>query len=538
MARNAQNLIDIATNILLTNEREHSTGLKNLLYDAKVAAGQRSMLFAMVNGAFKERDQLFAVADEEGLMEAVALPPSSLPSPLPKRDFTELQVVLYEALLGSRRVRGTSAIVDLVKGRKASLQKTLASRRKRGATNKYVPKVQMPRYVRVNYLLSNDVEAEKHLNSYGYNFVPTISTSSDNTVTVAKNCAQWDPVVPGLFSLPPGTSMHGDELVDSGALVLQDRSSCLTALALSPPPDARCIDTCSAPGNKTMHVASLMGANATGSISAFERSHQRYLTLERRIGLQGGEGFVKPVERDFMSVDVNSEFQDVTHILIDPSCSGSGLVASYGAGTKAELGEDENDIVATNGVDEEAVLELARAQTELILHAMKLPGATTIAYSTCSVHRTENEDVVLNVLNSNPNWECVPAVPKWPHRGLDIDEFKGFASKVCRADYEKDSTNGFFVARFEKKEKEKKKEEVAPEEVASKTAEGEVSTKKFTKAVKKMVKETGEMKVKKVRKRLAAEFKIDVKIAKKRLKEVVDASSKLEIDGKLLKRIT
>ena len=126
MARNAQNLIDIATNILLTNEREHSTGLKNLLYDAKVAAGQRSMLFAMVNGAFKERDQLFAVADEEGLMEAVALPPSSLPSPLPKRDFTELQVVLYEALLGSRRVRGTSAIVDLVKGRKASLQKTLA----------------------------------------------------------------------------------------------------------------------------------------------------------------------------------------------------------------------------------------------------------------------------------------------------------------------------------------------------------------------------------------------------------------------------
>jgi putative methyltransferase len=400
----------------------------------------------------------------------------------------------------------------------------------------------MPRYVRVNYLLSSDAEAEEHLKSYGYDFVPKFSTSSDNTVNVAKNCAQWDPVVPGLFALAPGTSMHGDELVESGALVLQDRSSCLTALALSPPPDAKCVDTCSAPGNKTMHVASLMGPNATGSVSAFERSHQRYLTLERRIGVQGGEGFVKPIERDFMSVDVNSEFQDVTHIIIDPSCSGSGLVASYGAGTKVELGEDENDIVTSNGVDEETVLELARAQTELILHAMQLPSAKTIAYSTCSVHRTENEDVVLNVLNSNPDWECVPAVPKWPHRGLDIEEFKSFASNVCRADYEKDSTNGFFVARFEKKEKDEvaKNDKVVPKDVEKDAVEDatsavDISIKKLTRAVKKMVKEAGELKVKKVRKRLAAEFKIDAKVAKKRLKEVVQASSKLEIDGKKVK---
>jgi len=424
-------------------------------------------------------------------------------------------------------VRGTSPIVDFIKSRKASLQKALASRRKRGATNTYTPKIQMPRYVRVNYLLSSDAEAQKHVESYGYKFVP--ASSSDNTITVPKNSAIWDPVVPGLFALPPGTSMHGDELVDCGALVLQDRSSCLSALALSPPPLAKCIDTCSAPGNKTMHVASLMGANSTGTVSAFERSHNRFLTLSKRIINQGGEGFVTAVERDFMSVDVASEFQDVTHIIIDPSCSGSGLVASYGAGTKVELGEDENDIVATNGVNEEAVLELARAQTELILHAMTLPSATTIAYSTCSVHRTENEDVVLNVLNSNPGWECVPAVPKWPHRGLDIDEFKNFAGKVIRADYAKDATNGFFVARFEKKS--------VTSGAAKEVVEGvvEISTKKLAKAVKKMVKEAGEIKVKKVRKRLAEDFNIDSKVAKKRLKEVIEGSKKLEIDGKVVK---
>ena len=129
-----------------------------------------------------------------------ALPAGTLTS---KRDLVELQCILYEALLGSRRVRGTSAIVTLVKGRKgkrlnkdqsdeltqpfhdslrlslcyahhfatlitANLQKVLASRRKRGATNKYVPKIQMPRYCRVNHLLCTNEEAQKVRNGRNY----------------------------------------------------------------------------------------------------------------------------------------------------------------------------------------------------------------------------------------------------------------------------------------------------------------------------------------------------------------------------------
>ena len=58
-------------------------------------------------------------------------------------------------------------------------------------------------------------------------------------------------MVPRLLLLPPRTSLHGDEMVEKGFLILQDRSSCLSALALSPPAGAHVIDTCSAPGNKT-----------------------------------------------------------------------------------------------------------------------------------------------------------------------------------------------------------------------------------------------------------------------------------------------
>jgi putative methyltransferase len=457
MARNAQALLDMASAILLTNATQKSTGLKNLLYDANIQAGQRSMLFALVNGAHKERDQLFACAEEEGFLAALPwhLQPAYDTSP----ESFDIQVVLYEALLGSRRVRGTSELVDFCKTRKKTLQMTLSERRKRGATHSYCPRIRMPRYVRVNHLRLTMEEATQHIQSFGYTQVypPPLDkskkSSNNYTSLLAPNTFMVDPYIPSLFILPPSTSFHGDPQVDAGALVLQDRSSCLTALALltplPSPGDAHCIDTCSAPGNKTLQVASIMGGNGLGTISAFERSENRFHTLSKRIDLQGASDFVTPIMRDFMKVDTAVEFPDVSHILIDPSCSGSGLVLATQHGeTTPELGgiEAEHDEETTNA----SVEALALEQQALILHAMSLPSARVIAYSTCSIHRAENEDVVIAVLAERKDWHLVQAVPQWPHRGLDLPEFADIKDKVCRANFEKDGTNGFFVARFER----------------------------------------------------------------------------------------
>jgi putative methyltransferase len=434
----------MASHILLTNATQQSTGLKNLLYDANIQAGQRSMLIALVNGAYKERDQLFACAEEEGILMEMPwhLQPPTETSP----QFFDIQVALYECLLGSRRVRGTSELVDFVKTRKQSLQMTLAARRKRGAAHSYVPRIRMPRYVRVNHLRLSMPDAIAYMKSSGYKQVVPAS-DTNNYTSIAPKTFMVDPSIPSLLILPPSTSFHGDAQVDAGALVLQDRSSCLTALALSPPPDAHVIDTCSAPGNKTLHVASIMsGGNngSSGTITAFERSENRFHTLSKRIDLQGASDFCTPVMRDFMTVNTQEDFLEATHVLIDPSCSGSGLVATYSLGETPELGEAEHEMV------QETVASLAREQQALILHAMSLTKAKVIAYSTCSVHRTENEDVVLAVLAERSDWHLVQAVPQWPHRGLDLPEFADIKSKVCRADFEKDGTNGFFVARFER----------------------------------------------------------------------------------------
>jgi putative methyltransferase len=442
MARNAQALLDMASGILLTNATQQSTGLKNLLYDANIQAGQRTMLIALVNGAHKECDQLFACAEEEGFL--MALPLHLQPPTDKSRQCFDIQVALYECLLGSRRVRGTSELIDFVKNRKKSLQITLADRRKRGATHSYVPRIRMPRYVRVNHLRLSMSDAIEYMKSSGYTQVVPAS-DTNNYTSIAPNTFLVDPSIPSLLVLPPSTSFHGDPQVDAGALVLQDRSSCLTALALSPPPDAHVIDTCSAPGNKTLHVASIMGGNGPGTITAFERSENRFHTLSRRINLQGASNFCTPIMRDFMTVNTDEDFPETTHILIDPSCSGSGLVAAYSLGETPKLGEAEHEMV------EESVASLAQEQLALILHAMTLPRVRVIAYSTCSVHRAENEDVVIAALAVRNDWCLVQAVPQWPHRGLDLPEFLDIKTKVCRANFDKDGTNGFFVARFERK---------------------------------------------------------------------------------------
>ena len=68
-----------------------------------------------------------------------------------------------------------------------------------------------------------------------------------------------DELLPDLLFLPAGTDLHEEPLVREGAVVLQGKSSCMPAHALAPKAGWRVVDACAAPGNKTTHLAALMG---------------------------------------------------------------------------------------------------------------------------------------------------------------------------------------------------------------------------------------------------------------------------------------
>jgi len=175
----------------------------------------------------------------------------------------------------------------------------------------------------------------------------------------------------------------------------------------------------------------------------------------------GGGANIDCRNEDFLSLQ-RSEYQNVDAILLDPSCSGSGLRYQGSGGRLEHLlakiskieGEENEDEQEQEQKQEEKekdrALKLSLFQRRALRQATKFPNVNRIVYSTCSLHRVENEDVVESVLKTENGWKLVPVLPDWQPRGL-----RGIES--VRSDPEVNRCNGFFVAVIERKKKKKRK---------------------------------------------------------------------------------
>lgn len=304
-----------------------------------------------------------------------------------------------------------------------------------------------------------------------------------------------DSHIPNLLGFPPSTDLSSHPLVISGALFLQDKASCFPAHLLSPPPGGFVVDGTAAPGNKTTHLAAIVGKEGSGKIFAFEKDPKRAKVLETMVGKSGADMIVEiRGGDDFLLADPWKEEEreglgKVTHLLLDPSCSGSGIVerheyellptiakpappASRTSKMKKRKREDNSEVVPTKPVskkeeeetakqkklDEERILSLSSFQKKIIMHAMRFPSARRITYSTCSVHAEENEHVVLSVFRSDiavkRGWKVENRdknnFKSWKRRGL-LDECGGdkeIAEGCIRCNPWEDGGIGFFVVPF------------------------------------------------------------------------------------------
>jgi len=256
--------------------------------------------------------------------------------------------------------------------------------------------------------------------------------------------------VSNLLLFHPDACLHENPLYASGKIILQDKASCFPALILSPPAsdDAVVIDATAAPGNKTSHLSALM--KNKGKLFAFERDRKRYSTLRAMMDKAGCKN-VTPINADFLTIDpLDMQYAAVSHILLDPSCSGSGIVNRLDYLLDTEKGDSARQNRLEN---------LSSFQQRIVKHAMRFPNVKKIVYSTCSIHAIENEGVVKRVLASEEcklaNFRLAPrngVLPFWPRRGLP-EEFESFddADSLVRCSPGEDATNGFFVSCFVKK---------------------------------------------------------------------------------------
>lgn len=339
------------------------------------------------------------------------------------------------------------------------------------------------RWIRVNRLrsclsevLDTDFAEFKRL--------PTYQEISATTNPKSYVC---DANVPDLICTNASTKELTDsQLYLSGKIILQDKASCFPAhLLLDSRPAALhgsadfvvhdVMDACAAPGNKTSHVASILASSQEHSDNstayACERDERRSQVLTDMLRRAAAERVQVLPKQDFLALSPSdTRFRKVTHLLLDPSCSGSGILsreevpsltlpkgatlsrassaqtrqrATDSSQSKSRSKKRKKDADATQHDDtvarpatqnhlQDRLRRLSNLQTHIIEHAFKFPQARVITYSTCSVYATENEIVALRALNSDiareRRWrplkrsEQPRGLEIWPHRGLDLSD--------------------------------------------------------------------------------------------------------------------
>ncbi|HEV8370241.1 MAG TPA: 16S rRNA (cytosine(967)-C(5))-methyltransferase RsmB [Pyrinomonadaceae bacterium] len=212
------------------------------------------------------------------------------------------------------------------------------------------------------------------------------------------------------------------ELAESGEVYLQDEASQLVAEIVAAHPGERVLDLCAAPGGK----ATLIADRTNAFVVASDVSRQRLATVGKSVATQQLKGISLTLLD--ASQPLPFQYDSFDRVLVDAPCSGTGTLR-HNPEIRWRISSDD-------------IKSLAAQQRRFLINAAKaVKAGGRLIYSTCSVEKEENEEVVEQFLQSHKNFRQISlrtgsilatpsgALRTWPHR---------------------DGTDGFFVAVLEK----------------------------------------------------------------------------------------
>jgi 16S rRNA (cytosine967-C5)-methyltransferase len=219
------------------------------------------------------------------------------------------------------------------------------------------------------------------------------------------------------------------EAAREGLIYIQDEASQLVSLLLEPRSEHRMLDLCAAPGSKASHIATLTSDQAW--IVACD-VHPHRLRVLREICKRLGLHSVDPIALDATeSAPFIESAQAFDRVLLDAPCSGTGTLRSNPE-IKWRLSAFD-------------LTTLAELQFKLLERAAaEVAEDGRLVYSTCSIEREENEEVVKRFLQSNAAFRVVQ-----PHARAELITSEGFV----RTYPHKHGCDGFFAAVLERKDK-------------------------------------------------------------------------------------
>ena len=168
------------------------------------------------------------------------------------------------------------------------------------------------------------------------------------------------------------------DIYENGEIYLQSLSSMIPPLVLNPKENEKVLDLTAAPGSKTTQMAAMM--NNKGYILANELDALRCERLKYNVEKQGAA--IVTVNNGRGEV-IGKKYEAVfDKVLLDAPCSGEGRFLATDARTYRSWSE-------------RAVNELAKMQKKLLKSAWQaLKPEGEMVYSTCTLNRKENEEVL------------------------------------------------------------------------------------------------------------------------------------------------
>ncbi len=205
--------------------------------------------------------------------------------------------------------------------------------------------------------------------------------------------------------------------LEDGYCFVQDEASQIAARALDAEPGMTVIDACACPGGKSFSIA--LDMKNTGKIISCDL-HENKLSLIENGAKRLGIYIIETRAQDARKLIPELE-QKADRVLCDVPCSGLGIL------------KKKPDIRKKS---EEEISGLGRIQYDILENCAKyLKRGGILIYSTCTLRRSENEDVTDAFIKNHSDYEYVPI-----HEGSGkVTIFPG------------DGMDGFYIAKIKRK---------------------------------------------------------------------------------------
>ena len=210
-----------------------------------------------------------------------------------------------------------------------------------------------------------------------------------------------------------------------GLFYVQDPASKLSVLCAKVPENANVLDCCAAPGGKSFAAAIAM--KGTGSIISCDVHEHKVGLIQNGAERLGLTNITAKAQDATTFVPEWEKQMDV--VITDVPCSGLGIIRK------------KPDIRYKNLAE---MAELPQLQLQILTNQARYvkPGGTLL-YSTCTVLKRENEDVVQAFLETHPDFYAEP---------LELpEEFPENTSGMLTLIPGQHDTDGFFICRLRRK---------------------------------------------------------------------------------------